>query len=365
MPMVSVIVPAYNGVEYIEACVDSILAQDYRDFEVIVVDDGSTDETYALSEKLYGKNPLVRLHRHEQNKGLSISRNTGVSLARGKYVTFVDCDDLVLWNALSSLVEAAETYGADIVSADGYLRANALNWQALRSEDENLLEKRAGSRMVSEPEALPENLSERLRMAIRYEMLVFAWNRLYSREFLLGHGVCHPEFRTPFEDILFHLVCLFHAKTYIRIPEFFYLYCQTPDSIVRRPKPPEWVGYLARSAVLGVRYLREKLSPLPFFRDDPRALDTVVQLFLENFKHEHIAKGKFYANYTASPEADAAVLDAFLPLFGEDAYFVKYLFHVMNIHFAEAGALLDENAALKAKLAETEERAALVRPTGE
>lgn len=350
MPMVSIIVPVYNGAEYIEACVDSILAQDFRDFEVIVVDDGSTDRTYMLCEQLYSNNPLVRLHRHDQNRGLSISRNTGVSLARGKYVTFVDCDDLILWNALSLLVEAAEAYTADVVSADGYLRTNALNWQVLRSKDENLLEKRAGSRMVQEVEALPDSPRDRIRIAIRYEMLVFAWNRLYSREFLLSHNVCHPEFRTPFEDILFHLVCLFHAKTYIRIPEFFYLYCQTPDSIVRSPKPPEWVGYLAGSAVRGVRFLRAHLSFLPFFCENPEALDTVVQLFLENFKHEHIAKGKFYANYAASPEADAAVKEAFLPFFGEDAYFVKYLFHVMNIHFAEACALLDENAALKAEL---------------
>lgn len=353
VPAVSVIVPVYNGAEYLEACVDSILAQDFRDFEIVIVDDASTDGTSALCRELCareGKN-LVRVHRHEKNTGLPLARNTGLSLAAGKYVTFVDCDDLILWNALSVLVEAAEKYGADIVSADGYLRANALNWQVLRSEDENLLEKRAGSRMVTAPEALPDDLGERLRMAIRYEMLVFTWNRLYSRAFLLRHGLCQPEFRTPFEDILFHFACLFHAKVYIRLPEFFYIYCQTPNSIVRNRKPPEWVGYLARSAVLGVRYLREHLAPLPFFRENPASLDTVVQLFLENFKHEHIAKGKFYANYQASPEADRAVLDAFLPLFGEDALFVKYLFHVMNIHFAEACALLDENAALKAELA--------------
>ncbi|MBP3691246.1 MAG: glycosyltransferase [Schwartzia sp.] len=351
MPAISVIVPVYNGEEYLEACIDSILAQDFRDFEVIVVDDGSTDGTVALYEKLYGQNPLVRLHRHEKNQGLPIARNTGLSLATGKYVTFVDCDDLILWNMLSVMYETAERTGADVVSADGYLRANARNWQVLQSQDESLLERRAGSRMITEPTALPDDLRERLRMCIRYEMLVFAWNRLYSRKFLAENGLAFPDFRVPFEDILFYFVCLFYAKTYIRIPEFFYIYCQTPDSIVRSEKPPSWIGYLAKSMALGVRYLHSNLSRLPFFRENPDVKDSVIQLFLENAKYEHIAKGKFYAHYAASPEGDAAVRDALLPLFGEDASFVKYLFHVMNIHFAEASALLDENAALKAALA--------------
>lgn len=350
MPSVSVIVPVYNGAEFIEACIDSILAQDFRDFEIIIVDDASTDGTSALCEKLYGQNPLVRIHRHGENQGPSFSRNTGLSLAIGKYVTFVDCDDLVLWNMLSVLYETAERTGADIVSADGYLRANARNWQMLQKQDESLLEKRAGSRMVSEPTALPEDYRERLRMCLRYEMLVFAWNRLYSRQFLLENRIAMPDGFTIGEDLLFHLACVFFAKNYVRIPDFFYIYCQSAESVVRSQKPADWVGRLAKFMVLGVRYLHENLSRIPFFINNPGTLDAVIQLFLENFKHEQVAKGNFYANYAASPAADAAVKEAFLPFFGEDAYFVKYLFHVMNIHFAEACALLDENAALKAEL---------------
>ena len=150
---------------------------------------------------------------------------------------------------------------------------------------------------------------------------------------------------------MFHLVFVFFAKKFIRIPDFFYIYCQSAESLVRSRKPASWAGSLAKFMVLGVRYLHENLSRIPFFQDNPGTLDAVIQLFLENFKHEQVAKGKFYANYAASPEADAAVREALLPFFGEDANFVKYLFHVMNIHFAEACALLDENAALKAELA--------------
>ena len=352
MPMVSVIVPVYNGAEFLEACVDSILAQDYRDFEIIVVDDASTDGTAALCETLCarGGEIPVRVHRHEKNRGPAGARNTGISLARGKYIMFVDADDLILWNGLSALVETAERYHAEVVSADGYLRANATNVQMLQSDSGADFETRAGSRMVSAPECLPQDAGARISLCVHYEMLVFAWNRLYLRSFLLENEIVMPDGFWIGEDLLFHLVCVLSAKTYIRIPDFFYVYCQSAASLVHRPKPPEWVGYLAKSAVLGVRYLREKLAPLPFFQEHPASLDTVIQLFLENFKHEHIAKGKFYADYKASPEVDAAVLDAFLPLFGEDAYFVKYLFHVMNIHFAEASALVDEKAALKAEL---------------
>lgn len=348
MTAISVIVPAFNVVKYIEFCIDSILAQDFRDFEIIVVDDASTDGTWEVCEKLYGNNSMVKLYRHEENRGVSVARNTGLSLASGKYVMFVDSDDMILWNALSALYEAAEAWNADIVSADRYLRAEVTNDRLLNTGDS--LKHMAAAELVQEPTLLPDDLRARLSLIIRYGMLVFAWNRLYLREFLLSHHISQPNDQILGEDILFHFACVFHAKIYVRIPDVFYIYCKNPDSIVRKKKPGKWVGYIAKSMVLGVRYIYATLSRLRFFQENPDALDTVVRLFLENFKYEHVAKGKFYADYAISPEVDCAVKSAFTPIFGEDADFVKYLFHVMNIHFAEACNLLDENAALKAEI---------------
>jgi len=100
IPSVSVIVPMYKVERYIKSCVDSILAQTFQDFEIILVDDASPDGCVELCQKLYGDNEKVRLVRHEKNLGLGPARNTGMKHAVGKYIYFVDSDDLILSNAL-------------------------------------------------------------------------------------------------------------------------------------------------------------------------------------------------------------------------------------------------------------------------
>jgi glycosyltransferase involved in cell wall biosynthesis len=91
MPKVSVIIPAYNRLPLLKEAVDSVLAQDFEDFELIVVDDGSTDGT-GEEMKRYGRR--VRLFQHSENRGVSAARNRGILHARGKYTAFLDSDDL-------------------------------------------------------------------------------------------------------------------------------------------------------------------------------------------------------------------------------------------------------------------------------
>ena len=92
-PKVSIIVPAYNSGRYIGQCIDSLLAQSYRKFEIIVVDDGSFDSTPRVLSR-YAELGIVRVVRQE-NQGVSAARNAGLSLAKGEYVAFVDSDDIV------------------------------------------------------------------------------------------------------------------------------------------------------------------------------------------------------------------------------------------------------------------------------
>jgi glycosyltransferase involved in cell wall biosynthesis len=91
MPKVSIIIPAYNRLPMLKEAVDSVLNQDFEDFELIVVDDGSTDETEAEIKRYGGR---VKLLQHPQNKGVSAARNTGILHAKGKYIAFLDSDDL-------------------------------------------------------------------------------------------------------------------------------------------------------------------------------------------------------------------------------------------------------------------------------
>jgi glycosyltransferase involved in cell wall biosynthesis len=102
-PTLSVIVPVYNVEPYLRACVDSILAQTFRDFELILVDDGSTDGCPALCDAYEGQDPRVRVI-HKENGGLSSARNAGMRSARAELLSFIDSDDFVHPQMFQTLV---------------------------------------------------------------------------------------------------------------------------------------------------------------------------------------------------------------------------------------------------------------------
>ena len=105
-PYFSIIVPMYNAERYIKICVNSILNQTFQDFELIIVDDCSTDNSYKICSELYGNNEKVRLFRHEKNRGNGFTRNIGLKNSIGRYIVFVDSDDIILPNALKKLHKA-------------------------------------------------------------------------------------------------------------------------------------------------------------------------------------------------------------------------------------------------------------------
>lgn len=99
---ISVIVPVYNSEEYLSECIESILKQDYQNYEIILIDDGSTDSSGAICDEYSAKYKQIRT-LHQQNKGVSAARNAGLKVANGRYITFVDSDDWVEENYLSVL----------------------------------------------------------------------------------------------------------------------------------------------------------------------------------------------------------------------------------------------------------------------
>ena len=106
-PLISVVIPLYNVEDYLEQCLSSVLSQTYDPFEVICIDDGSTDATGSLLDAIADSDNRIKVH-HSQNAGLSEARNKGADLAQGTYVTFVDADDFVSPYYLSALSEAME-----------------------------------------------------------------------------------------------------------------------------------------------------------------------------------------------------------------------------------------------------------------
>jgi glycosyltransferase involved in cell wall biosynthesis len=120
VPEVSVIIPVYNTEQFLGDCLDSVLAQTFTDFEIIAVDDGSTDKSAAIVEQFAAKdNRIVIIH--QENKGLSEARNTGIKAACGNWITFVDSDDMLAPRFLQKLLDAAKQNNASIACSDKQL----------------------------------------------------------------------------------------------------------------------------------------------------------------------------------------------------------------------------------------------------
>ncbi|MEE2025170.1 glycosyltransferase [Alkalimonas mucilaginosa] len=119
LPLISVYMPTHNRKQMAVTAIDSVLAQDYPHFELIVVDDGSTDDSWSFLQQRYGQNPKIRLLRHEQSQGACAARNTAIAAAQGDFVTGLDDDDVFYPDRLSSLMAAFQP--GDSMVCSGYL----------------------------------------------------------------------------------------------------------------------------------------------------------------------------------------------------------------------------------------------------
>lgn len=113
--LVSVVIPAYNAEKYIEKTVRSVLRQTYANFEIVIVDDCSTDQSYACIQELAKEDKRIRYYQNEKNAGVSITRNTAIAKAKGKYIALLDADDLWVETKLEKQVELLRKTKAQIV----------------------------------------------------------------------------------------------------------------------------------------------------------------------------------------------------------------------------------------------------------
>jgi glycosyltransferase involved in cell wall biosynthesis len=181
-PVVSVVVPVYDVAEHVEACLDSIAGQPLADHEVIVVDDGSPDASVEIVEKRMRRDGRVRLLR-QTNAGLGAARNAGVRLASGKYLAFVDSDDVLPADAWSSMLASLEHTGSDFAVGSAVRDDGVRRWTTplMRLNHEVA---RLGTNLAQMPLILAD---------------VFAWNKLYRRAFWSEAGLSFPE-GTRYED---------------------------------------------------------------------------------------------------------------------------------------------------------------------
>lgn len=215
----SIIVPVYNVEKYVRLCLDSILNQNLNDddYEIIIVNDGSTDNSINSIDDIIRNHHNIYLI-NQNNQGLSMARNNGLYHATGEYVLFIDSDDLIIKNTLSTIINQAYNNKVDLLVADFYkMDDNEINNNPKEVQLTN----------DNNPQIM-NGFDLMLKFLIPDQCYV--WRTIYRRDFLIDNkirfirGIC-------FEDIPFTHECYLKAKRCIRLQIPFYIYRKGHSSI--------------------------------------------------------------------------------------------------------------------------------------
>lgn len=223
---VSVIVPIYQVEDYLARCIDSILAQTFQDFELILVNDGTKDRCPAIMQAYADKDDRIR-QIHKQNGGLSSARNAGLDIARGKYIAFVDSDDYIEPTLLEDAVTAAETSEAELVLFNYRLVVNG---------------EAQGPYLDFRDEIIDLNQMGLANYFYRYWMPYKhgqeAWCRLYRRSVIEENALRYAPNNEVFaEDTLFSAMYLLHTRRIAALSKPYVYYVQRGDSLMGLSKP--------------------------------------------------------------------------------------------------------------------------------
>ncbi|MCI7149916.1 glycosyltransferase family 2 protein [Fusicatenibacter saccharivorans] len=215
-PTVSIIVPVYNAEATISRCIESIINQEYRDFELLLIDDGSTDSSGTICDRYAAEDSRIRLI-HKENTGVSETRNMALDLACGTYLQFLDSDDWITPNATRLFVEEAERYHCDMVISDFYrVVGKRVAHKGDIDDDCVLTQEEFSAHMLQNP------------ADFYYGVL---WNKLYRRDIVEKYHLrMNPEISWC-EDFMFNLEYIRHAEVFYALQVPVYYYVKTKGSL--------------------------------------------------------------------------------------------------------------------------------------
>lgn len=222
-PYFSIILPIYNVQPYLERCIQSVLTQDFSDYEMILVDDGSTDASGQICDYYAGLYDHIRVI-HKENSGLSSARNAGAKAAQGAYIWWVDSDDWIEPHALDTLFRASEKQKPDVVKFN-YFRVDSQKSEHRSNAQAGLYK---GKKEIEELINLASYTPSQFALS--------AWTHIYSRSFLEANGLSFVSERIiGSEDYLFNLQVLFIAESLLTITDILYSYELREGSLSQKP----------------------------------------------------------------------------------------------------------------------------------
>lgn len=212
---VSIIIPAYNVDEYLEECVHSLLCQTYTNYEVVIIDDGSTDNTYDVGKRLTVESAKVKLF-HQENQGVSIARNVGMQKANGEFFIFVDADDIVAPQYIETLVACVKKSDMGMVG--------------FTSEREKIATKVS----LNTVDIQASNMMESILCEANYDG--YLWNKIFQRKIIEKNNLKFQKNIVVWEDLLFVLQYLKNCDKVTISGEKLYYYRYREGSAVNNTR---------------------------------------------------------------------------------------------------------------------------------
>ena len=213
-PLISIIIPVYNGEKYLRPCIDSILHQTYQHWELLLIDDGSPDSSGAICDE-YASDPRISVV-HKENGGQASARNQGVAMAKGEYISFVDCDDWLETDMYERMVQTMHSQQAEIIIC-GYIEEYKSRQKKVHAD---------GEMKVYEA-------SEALKLVLRGKIGSYLWSMLFRREVVQE---LMPDLN-PYEDHATIFKWISHAHRVVVLHQAFYHYRQLESSSLHSYNP--------------------------------------------------------------------------------------------------------------------------------
>ena len=298
IPAISVIIPMYNAEKYIGQLLDSILAQTFPDYEVIVVDDCSKDNSAKIVESYVPKFATdglekLQLIRLKVNSGApGIPNNTGLKFARGEYISFLEADDAITNTAYEELYPIAKEFDADVVHCEKYYEFNSDKIPEKNSEVPFGYQR---GELVKVPTLIEDSLEERILKLTNYGFLWNVWTKLIRREFILENNL--EMVNVNHHDMIYTVCLVCSAKRYVRVPNVVNFYRVLEDSMSHRQENVEktMLKY-CKTLFNGFNYVEKFLSERDFFKQNPNLKYQVLNIIVREFVTYII---RFYAEFPA------------------------------------------------------------------
>ncbi|MBR3460962.1 MAG: glycosyltransferase family 2 protein [Clostridia bacterium] len=260
--MISIILPVYNTERYLPETIDSILNQSYTDFELIAINDGSTDQSLSILKEYAEKDARVRLI-DKPNSGVSDTRNRGISVSKGDYLCFIDADDIIAKDYLELLYKTICGHNADMVVC-GYKTFHG----SISFTDQQ-------SSQSSEKEIAAS--SDLLKMGLMTSSCI----KMIRKQIITDNNIEFDCGMTFGEDLFFCWKCFYAAKSVWMIDNVLYGYRQSPESSTGKYHPDIYVKY--KKAFEDLKYFKDRIDSKQLSEDENNYIDLYFTKRLPTF----------------------------------------------------------------------------------